>query len=153
MEKHSLVRTIYLYLFALIGLVLLTIGTVSFVDMGLKIFIFTKAEEPQRIRQEYKHFGTVPISIERIEKYQKGGELTEGELTEEEETAIKKWYQNYKQWQEAEAKIDYLTSQRHEDASKNLAFILIGLPLYLFHWRIIRKETKNKEKLGTLSEF
>jgi len=140
MKKHSLVRTIYLYLFALIGLVLLTIGTVNFVDMGLKVFIFTKAEEPQRIRQEYKHFGAVPISTERVEKYQEGGELTE-----EEEIAIKEWYQSYKQWQEAEAKIDYLTSQRHEDASENLAFILIGLPLYLFHWRIIKKKKKNKE--------
>ncbi|GAG22415.1 unnamed protein product, partial [marine sediment metagenome] len=48
-KHHPLVRTIYLYLFALVGLALLTIGAVRFVDMGLKAFVFTKAEELQRL--------------------------------------------------------------------------------------------------------
>ena len=48
MGKHSLIRTIYLYLFACLGLVLLTIGGVRFLDMGLKAFVFTKAEQEQR---------------------------------------------------------------------------------------------------------
>ena len=43
-KHHSLVRTIYLYLFALVGLALLTIGAVRFVAMGLKAFVFTKAD-------------------------------------------------------------------------------------------------------------
>lgn len=140
MEKHSLVRTIYLYLFALVGLTLLVIGTVRFVDMGLKAFVFTKAEQAEKVRQEYKHYSILPIPLERIEKYQTGEELTEAEKTQ-----IKQWLEDYKRWQEVEAKIDYLTVQRHKDASKNLAFILIGLPLYFFHWRIIRRETKNKK--------
>ena len=37
---YPLIRTIYLYLFALLGLALLTIGGVRFVDMGLKAFVF-----------------------------------------------------------------------------------------------------------------
>ena len=48
MEKkthYPLIRTIYLYLFALLGLVLLTIGSIRFVDMALRAFVFTKADQ------------------------------------------------------------------------------------------------------------
>lgn len=102
MGKHSLIRTIYLYLFACLGLVLLTIGGVRFLDMGLKAFVFTKAEQEQR-------YDVKPsLSVE--------------------------------------PEVSYVTVKRHRDASLNLSLILIGLPLYLYHWRIIKKETKNREK-------
>jgi hypothetical protein len=131
-----LIRTVYLYLFALIGLVLLTIGSVKFVDMALKTFVFTRADEPERIRQEYGYYSSFPVSVSKVEEYQ-----AEEGLQEEEKAALAQWLKDYEEWQEAEAKIDYLASQRHREASNNLAFILIGLPLYLFHWRIIKRES------------
>jgi hypothetical protein len=141
MEKHSLVRTIYLYLFTVVGLALLTIGAVRFADMGLKAFVFTKAEEPERVSQEYNYYSLSPILPERIEEYQENQELTD-----QEKAAVKEWYQDYKRWKEAQSKVNYLASRRHEDASLNLSFILIGLPLYLYHWGIIRRETQRPEK-------
>ena len=101
MEKHSLIRTIYLYLFACLGLVLLTIGGVRFLDMGLKAFVFTKAEQEQRY--------------------------------------------DVKSPSSAGPEVSYVTVKRHRDASLNLSLILIGLPLYLYHWRTIKKDTKKKE--------
>jgi len=134
-ERHPLVRTIYLYLFALVGLALLTIGAVRFVDMGLKAFVFTKAEELERLYQKMPPM--MPYPPERIE------ELQEGEaLSEDEKATIKRWAADYKDWRERRSKIDPVTARRHRDASINLAMILVGLPLYLFHWRIIRRETK-----------
>ena len=144
MKKHSLVRTIYLYIFALLGLVLLIIGGVNFVNMGLKAFIFTQAEEEQRLL--YKQV-PVPFSISRVEKLEK--EIEEGEevcLSEEEKIGIENWLADYDNWKESRSKIDPVTARRHRDASLNLSFILIGLPLYLYHWQIIKKETENKEK-------
>jgi len=41
-------------------------------------------------------------------------------------------------------KIDPVTCRRHKDAFLNLAMILIGLPLYLYHWRIIKRETQDR---------
>jgi len=138
-KHHSLVRTIYLYLFALVGLALLTIGAVRFVDMGLKAFVFTKAEDMQRLYQ--KMLPVMPYPPERIEKLQEG----EGELSEEETAAIKRWLADYEDWKERSSQTDPVTAQRHRDASTNLAMILVGLPLYLFHWRIISRETKSEE--------
>ncbi len=139
MNHHSLIRTIYLYLFTLLGLMLLTIGGVRFVDMGLKAFVFTKAEEEQRLI--YKQPSYIPYPVQRIEELQE-----EEGLSEEEKATIKQWLTDYKDWKERRSQIDPVTARRHRDASLNLALILIGLPLYLYHWRIIRMETKNKEE-------
>ncbi len=137
MEKNSLIRTVYLYLFSIIGLALVAIGGVMFADMGLKTFLFTKAEDPERISQEYNYYGAVPVALERMEEFQEGAELTD-----KEKAAVKSWYQDYKRWQEARREVDYLASRRHRDASRNLSFIIIGLPLYLYHWRIIKREIR-----------
>ncbi len=135
-QKHSFIRTIYLYLFALVGLALLITGTVRFLDMGLKAFIFTHAEDQEKIQRGY--YSVPPISIAKIDGYEESGDLTQEEIA-----VLKNWLADYEAWQAEEAKIDYLTSKRHRDASTNVAMLLVGLPLYLYHWRIIRKETKN----------
>lgn len=44
MNKKELIRTIYIYIFSLVGLVLVTIGAVRLVDLGLKATIFTEAD-------------------------------------------------------------------------------------------------------------
>jgi len=138
---YPLIRTIYLYLFTLVGLALLVIGLVRFIDMGLKAFIFTKAEEEQRL---YNRQPPIPYQIERIEKIEKVKD--EEELSEEERALIRQWLADYESWQEKSSKVDPVTAERHRDASINLSMILVGLPLYFYHWRIIRKETKNKKE-------
>lgn len=135
-RKHSLIRTIYLYLFALVGLALVIVGTVRFLDMGLKMFVFTHAEDPEKIQRAY--YPSLPVPVAKVENLEESGELTEEEIT-----TLKAWLADYEEWQTQEAQIDYLSSKRHRDASTNLALLLAGLPLYLYHWRIIRKETKN----------
>lgn len=138
-KSRSLIRTIYLYLFALVGLALLTTGAVRFVDMGLRALVFTKADEMQRLYQAMPP--VMPYPPERIEAIQEGEDLSE-----EEKAAIKRWLADYKDWEERRSKIDPVIASRHRDASVNLAMILVGLPLYLYHWRIIGRETRGKEQ-------
>jgi len=136
MKRNNLIRIIYLYLATLIGLVLIIIGAVNFINMGLKTFIFTKAEEDQRYGYEIMTPGPPIRNIEKLEEDER--------LSEEEIELIKMWLSDYKDWKERTSKIDYVIINRHRDASINLALILVGLPLYIYHWRIIRKESKNK---------
>jgi hypothetical protein len=140
LEKHSLIRTIYLYLFTIVGLALVVSGSVKFLDMGLKAFVFTKAEDPERINQQYYYGYSSSIPLEKLGLYYQNGT----ELTAEEKSTLKSYLEGYKRWQEAQGKVDYVTSTRQREASNNLAMMLVGLPLYLYHWRIIRKETKEK---------
>ena len=143
LKKDSIIRTIYLYLFACIGLVLLTIGTVQLVNLALKALVFTKAETsyisapPRAVLIPTEKTTTKDSFVSAIEKCS-----DKCELTETQQQQMENWLQDYKYWQETELKRDYKTERRHRDASMALAFILIGLPLYFYHWIVIKKDIK-----------
>jgi len=139
-KKHyPLIRTIYLYIFTLLGLVLITIGSVNFLNMGLKAFVFTKAD--QRMDINFERPISSPFTTEKMEELGEGSELSEKELV-----LVQNWLEEYKIWQTESDKINYLVSDRHRSASINLSLILVGLPLYLYHWFTIKREMK-KEKI------
>ena len=138
-EHYPLIRTIYLYLFALVGLALLISGTVRFIDMGLKAFVFTKAD--QSIRINYEKPLSPPMPVGKLENISKGSEMSQSD-----QELIRDWLTSYKEWQAKQEKIDYLASQRQRQASTNASLILVGLPLYLYHWSVIRRETKDKNE-------
>ena len=137
MEKRSTIRTIYLYIFAITGLVLLIIGGVRFIDMGLKAFVFTAADEEQRFYIKQPPMAIYPP--EEMEDIKNGGELTANQ-----KAAIGRWLIEYEAWEVQSAEIDPVTSRRHRDASINLAMILVGAPLYIYHWGAIRKDSKKQ---------
>jgi len=138
MEKYPLIRKIYLYLFSMVGLVLIIIGTARFVDMGLKTYVFTKAYEQQRIEWARPAY----IDKEFIAEIKAQTDLKTRELTEDQYQRVKYIISEYENWELTQKEIDPITSQKHRDASGNLAMMLVGLPLYLYHWLVIRKELK-----------
>lgn len=129
-KKKSTIRIIYLYIFALTGLVLMVIGGVNLIDLGLKATIFKQAD-----RDYYYNQPPMPYAVSKLESAS-----NDTNFTEEDRAAIKQWINDYKVWSETQAKIDPVTAQRQRSASIAIAMIIIGLPLYLFHWSIIKKE-------------
>jgi hypothetical protein len=111
MNKNSIIRKIYLYLFSLVGLVLITIGGVQLVNLGLKTYIFTKAD------QYYEYPAVQPVKP--------GSESTAP---------------NQKQLDEFQK--NQQASQRQREVSTALAMIIIGTPLFLYHWSRIKKDQK-----------
>lgn len=138
---HPLIRTIYLYLFSLLGLIFLIIGAVRFIDMGLKAFIFTQAE----VEEKYNYMMTPPYSTTDIKNMEKA--QGDENFTKQERETLKTWLTEYQEQQ----KVNHITVQRHRNAATNLSFILVGLPLYLYHWHIIKKETREKKEETKLS--
>lgn len=141
----SIVRTLYLYLFSLIGLVLVVIGAVGLLNIALKAFIFTQAE-----KDLYGFPSCAPVSIEKLSSSIQPAATTttssQSCLTEQEKADINQWIVSYKIWQEQNQNMNYATVQRQRDAAQNLAIIFIGLPLYLFHWATIKRELKNEKE-------
>ncbi len=133
MENDSTVRSIYLYIFALLGLVFMTIGGVRFVDMALKAVVFTQADNEQRL---YARQPPMPATRPDMERW-----ASSDAVTEEQRATIRQWLADYESWRETSAKLDVVASQRQRDASTSLALILVGLPLYFFHSRMIRKRS------------
>lgn len=69
----SIIRKIYLYLFSLVGLVLVVMGSVQIINLGLRAFVFRDAdrqwEYPQAIVPQGKETPTQP-SREELQQYQ-----------------------------------------------------------------------------------
>ena len=109
------IRLLYLYLFSFVGLILVVIGTVRLVDLGMKVFVFKGSDV-----YEYRDIAPKPIM--------------EGEVVDEVQ---------YEEEQRQLA-INDAKRNRQRDVSSSMAMIIVGLPLYLYHWGIIKREGKKK---------
>ena len=127
------IRWVYLYLFALVGLVLITIGSVQLVGLGLRSYVFTEADAEMRLR----HMPDPPmrVSPDRLERLQ--ADSTLDPATRE---ALRMWAADYERMRAESETIDPIRSRRQRDAAGAIALLLVGLPLYLYHWRTIRRE-------------
>lgn len=106
------IKLLYLYLFSFIGLLVSVIGSIQLVDLALKVYVFKEAD-----RYEY----AIPQKITTPE----GKEIKRSEEEIKEEKRI----------QESEYK-----KQRQRQASTAISMILVGFPLYLYHWSLIKKK-------------
>lgn len=143
LQKHTLIRAIYLYLFTILGLALITIATVRMIDMGLKAFVFKKVDAPENFYNQYSCLQMgFPITPEKLEAMRNNDEISE-----EQSEIVTDFLEDYKSCKERSPQISYVVSQRQRDASINLSMLFVGLPLYIYHWLIIKKET-NEGKLS-----
>lgn len=111
------IRLLYLYLFSFIGLIIAVIGAIRIFELGLKVYVFKGADQ-------YQMYNTVPMKVDPNGK--------EIQLTQAEKDQQKK---------DADTET---TRQREVELSGALAMLIVGIPLYKYHWKLIKKEDKQK---------
>lgn len=105
-------RFLYLYLFSAIGLIIVVIGLVQGVNLAIKTVFFKDADS-------YQTF--YPINPKEDQK------LTTEELAQQKEEFEKN-------------RIVEMERNRQRELSNTIALILVGSPVYLYHWKLIKKE-------------
>jgi len=140
--KNPVIRTIYLYLFSLVGLGMLVVGCAMIINLGLKTWVFTKADlqDNSAIRPTSVYWD---VDLKRVEEIKACSDKCE--LTAEQKQQIDEWLTDYQVWQESEKNRDmnfYTQSNRQRQAATALSLIIVGLPLWLFHWTVIKKDVK-----------
>jgi hypothetical protein len=138
MARITLIRGIYLYLLSLVGISLVLIGGAGFVSMGLRTFIFTQADDEQRL---YREMPPKPYGMSPAEQIDESGRRAISDPLLQE-----RWEADYETWRQRRDSIDPVTARRHREAASNLSFILVGLPLYVYHWRLIRRDRQAGEE-------
>ena len=98
--------------------------------MGLKTWVFTEADQ-----QRYIYEQPIAYPVASLEKMRDNKDLTEVDREE-----IRRIIDDYNAARERNSKIDVIASQRQSDAAQNLALIIVGLPLYLYHWKVIKRD-------------
>jgi len=115
MKIVEVVKFVYIYLFSAIGLILIVIGCSKLLDLGLKIYVFKQAD--------IYYLPTIPPPT-----LPDGTELN---LSEEE---MKKREEELKRAEEMNRK-----AERQRIAAGALSQIMVGLPLFFYHWRLAKK--------------
>lgn len=108
------IRLLYLYLFSFIGLIIAVIGCIRLIQLGIKVYIFKGADM----------YVSTPVEIASPDGKNVG--LTQADK----EIQIRNQEQENKR-------------QRQREVSESVAMLLVGIPLYKYHWRLIQKEDKS----------
>jgi len=110
-------RLLYLYLFSFVGLLITIIGSIQIIDLGLKTYVF-KVSEYSFYSPPFTPDGRTPTTKEEIDQQK----LNKIEMDKQ--------------------GIIEQASQRKRQLSTSLSMILVGIPLYLYHWKTIKKENR-----------
>lgn len=134
MKKTTrIIRTVYLYVAALVSLIFLAVGSGILINTGLKAYVFPKAEEGgyNRCNQQPPVY-----NLENV----KDPDVT----SEQQRRQIDNLIRDYEEWKEKNTGEECLSAERQNDLVNSLTMIIIALPIFLVHWKIIRRE-KDKE--------
>ena len=122
------IKKIYLYLVSLISLFIIVFGTITLINMVLRTWVFTKADmayiakiDPENCTKPLQQ--PEPLGSSDIKTPPQMRSCTKEEITS----------------MEQEQK-DQQIAEKQRQASDAVAMILVGLPVFYFHWRLARKE-------------
>lgn len=123
MQAKNIIRNVYLYLVSAVTLFMIMFAMVSLVNLGLRTWIFPKADSydyPTKFPQEYctpdKDGKQVCPSAEELVKLK-----AQDEARQEEQR----------------------TQTRQRELLSNISMLLVAVPLFTYHWMTIRKERDN----------
>ena len=103
------IKLFFLYLFTLVGLVLTLVGSVQLLNLGLRTYVFTKAD--YSYCQKPYPSRMMPRSFEEF-----GQELRNYEMCKEQQSA-----------------------EKQRDAAQSLAFLIVGLPVFWGFYKQTKK--------------
>lgn len=133
-EKTKTVRTIYLYVVSLLSLLFLCIGIGNLINVTLKSYFFPEAEKRDYYMCNQSSY--YPTDIEK---------LKEEAQNQEQQQKIDIIISEYEAWKAENTGDNCYASERQKRMVDSLTMILISLPLYVFHWSLIKKEKQEKK--------
>lgn len=115
------IKKVYLYMVSLISLVILVIAGIMLINMALKTWVFTKADSDIYYSPQ----------VNCTENLPPGAISAPGDP--------KCLDPNFKANQEKE-EMNRRSAQKQRDAAQALAMIIVATPVFLYHWKLARKE-------------
>lgn len=133
------IRTIYFYLIALIALMMIVWGTVDLANLGLTTWVFKNADRADEWAPP------VPYMINERAQSETAERCAEKcDLTADEKLQIQNWLVDYKNWQDERGVMK--TARKQKNAVRDISMLVVAIPLFLWHWKMISKETKESKE-------
>lgn len=112
------------------------------VGLGLRTWVLTEADSEMRM-----HYAPEPplhMPPDRLEQIR-----SDTTLDPATRRALQQWAEDYERMAETRSSTDPVKSARQRDAAGAIALLLVGLPLYVYHWRIIDRERRREDTLAS----
>jgi len=128
-NKILIIKNIYFYLVSFVALMMVVFATANLINILLKTYIFTAVDQ-------YPYYPAVECDPTAGLIETKPGTVAEPsqvkKLTPEECAAQEAKYQ--------EREKQNMKSQRQRSLVTDISFIVVGIPLFAFHWYYARKK-------------
>jgi hypothetical protein len=138
-DKAKLIRTIYLYLAALISLIFVAVGVGRIFNSGLKYMFFPEAEK----KSYYECTNQPPVYASEtagVEKLRNSDAATDDQKKQ-----LDNLLKDYENWKENSSGEKCIAPARQNGLVDAFTMVIIALPICLIHWRIIKKDKEVKE--------
>jgi hypothetical protein len=132
MQKSSIIRSIYFYAVAIISLFMVVFSLSDLINSGLKTWVFPNADPRYNECIPGVNYGSAPAPV--IAAPVKGKEAEPTGPTKEECDRQNKLNQ------------DNLVRERQNSAVRDISLLVVGLPLFLFHFKVVQKEWKERKE-------
>jgi len=134
--KQPIIRTIYLYLISAITIIIILIGLIGITNLILKEYIFN-VKTWGELDEDFTYICD-PEMMMHIDTSSRNlvddkPELTAEEKKQKEKNCIKEEKEKQQRRDANDFKRDMVTW---------ISMLLISLPLYLFHWNLIKKDNE-----------
>lgn len=126
--KAKLIRTVYLYLASLISLIFVAVGTGRILNTALKAYVFPKAEKGgfSRCNQQPPVYN-IGLDAKSV-------------ASEDQKAQLDQMIKDYERWKNENSGEECYITERQTNYVDSLTMLLVSLPIFLFHWKIIKKE-------------
>ncbi len=132
-KKTKIVKTVYLYVVSMVSLLFVAIGSYTLFSTALKTYVLTQAE-----KGGYSRCNEQP-PVNNFDF--KSSSLT----TEEQKVQIEQMLKDYETWKANNTGEQCYTAERQSSIVDALATLFISLPLFIFHWKLARKEKEENQ--------
>lgn len=134
-KTTKLIRTIYLYVAALISLIFTAVGAGTIINTTLKAYVFPEAEKKSfyECNQQPPMIGAPDISGYK------------SIATEDQKIQLDQLLKDYQIWKENSVGEQCIKPARQNKIVDALTMLFIALPICLIHWKIIKKDKEEKE--------
>ena len=138
---RNTIRQIYFYAATLIFLIMSVVATISLLNLGMKTFIFTKAD--MAYGQSCDEAGNVFYGARPMPmpaEIDKSGQPVVKELTVEEKAANKATCEENLKVQKA--------AERQRELVQWLSMLIVAAPLFVLHFKWVQKERETELKMN-----
>ena len=120
-NKVAFLKALYLYLVCFVTLMMMVVAVADIINIALRTYLFTKAD---------KNFYGYP------EPVCEPAAVTPTGTVRDKTMAPPCFNQADRAKQEEENRV----AQRQRDLVRDISFLIVGLPLFALHWRIVRRK-------------